>query len=89
MTKTVIIMDTICNLFNKILEKLVLCQDYDIIQFNEDYQNAINQSLQIIRYQKKDYVKQELTDVLNRQVYNILAEVVYYKYDKDEFWIKV
>lgn len=89
MTKTVIIMDSICNLFNKILWKLILCSDYDILQFNTDYQNAINESLQIIKYQNKKYVKEELIEVLNRQAYNILTQVVYYKHDKVEFWLKV
>lgn len=89
MTKTVIIIDSICTLFNKIHEKLILNHEYDILQFMSDYQNAVNMSLYIIKVQNKEYVKQELTEVLNRQMYNILYVVVFNKKDKEEFWLKV
>lgn len=89
MTKTVIIMDSICTLFNKIREKLILHQDYNIIQFITDYQYAVEHSRHIIKIQNKEYVKQELTEVLNRQMYSVLHEVVFCKADKEEFWLKV
>ena len=89
MTKTVIIIDSICTIFNKIREKLILEQDYDILQFITDYQNAVNQSLHIIKIQNKKYVKQELTEVLNNQMFSVLHAVVISKRNKEEFWLKV
>lgn len=89
MTKTVIIMDSICTLFNKILEKLIFKQDYDIKQFNIDLQNAVIQCMSIIKNQNKEYVKQELIEVLNRQICRILMEMIDLKRDKKEFWLKV
>ena len=89
MTKTVIIMDNICTIFNKIREKLILEQNYDIIQFITDYENAVIQCMYIVRIQNKEYVKQELIEVVNRQLYSVLHEVVFCKANKEEFWLKV
>lgn len=89
MTKTVIMMDSICTLFNKILEKLIFKQDYDIKQFNIDLQYAVIHSMSIIKIQNKKYVQQELIEVLNRQICRILMEMIDLKRDKEEFWLKV
>ena len=89
MTKTVIMMDSICTVFNKILEKLIFKQDYDIKQFNTDLQNAVIHSMSIIKIQNKKYVQQELIEVLNRQICRILMEMIDLKRDKEEFWLKV
>ena len=89
MTKTVIIIDSICTIFNKIHEKLIFEQNYDIVQFITDYQNAIMQTMYIVRIQNKEYVKQELIEVVNNQMFNILYTVVFTKRNKEEFWLKV
>lgn len=89
MTKTVIMMDSICTMFNKILEKLIFKQDYDIKQFNIDLQYAVIHSMSIIKIQNKKYVQQELIEVLNRQICRILMEMIDLKRDKEEFWLKV
>ena len=89
MTKTVIIIDSICTIFNKIREKLIFEQNYDIVQFITDYQNAIMQTMYIVRIQNKEYVKQELIEVVNNQMFNILYTVVFTKRNKEEFWLKV
>ena len=89
MTKTIIIKDSICTMFNNILINLIFKYDYDVNAFNTELQSAITQSQIIIRNQNKVYVKQELIEVLNRQICRILMEMIDLKRYKEEFWLKV
>lgn len=89
MTKTVILKDSICTMFNNILINLIFKQNYDLLSFNTELENAINQSQIIIRNQNKKYVQQDLTEVLNMQICRILMEMIDLKRYKEEFWLKV
>lgn len=77
MTKTIIIKDSICLLFDNIRKRLVFQADYDLNAFSIDLKNAIFESGVIIRNQKKAEIRKELEQTLDKQICHILDNLLY------------
>lgn len=77
MTKTIIIQDSICLLFDNIRKKMIFQADYNLNAFALDLRYAIEESGVIIKNQKNAKIRAELTKTLDIQIYHILDNLLY------------
>lgn len=77
MTKTVIIKDSICLLFDNIRKRMIFQAGYNLKAFCLDLHNAIEESGVIIKNQKNAKIRTELEKTLDDQIYHIIDNLLY------------
>lgn len=77
MTKTIIIQDSICLLFDNIRKRLIFQDNYNLNAFAVDLRNAIEESGVIIKNQKNAKIRAELNKTLDYQIFHILDNLLY------------
>lgn len=87
MTKVIIIKDSICNMFNDIILKLIFQEDYNILTFSKDLKEAVLEAESIIRIQRNNAIKQELSIMVNYQIQRVISDLIWHKKYNESFWI--